>query len=451
MGGNRDIAGFGHHQLLEKPILSALVNLSTPTVSSTLCQIAAQFCEVFFIGQIGTVALAGMGLVYPAFMLMLTMATNSLGSSVTSAIARALGAGRRAEANLLVIHAAVISVAGGCLFMCIFLVAGPALYVAMGGTNEALDEAIRYSDVLFGGAIAFWLVGVLMAIVRASGNVKLPANVAFGTALVKVSLSPLLMFGIGPIPGLGLQGAAIAAVAYCVIGSAVLLVYLFSGHAALYPSLAEFEFRLGLFWEMLRVSLPGMLNNAVTNLMVLFLITLVASYGTLAVAAYGVALRIEYLMPSIVFGFGTSIVTLVGTNIGANKAKRAKRAGWFGGFLTSATTGGLGFVLAIFSEYWATVFSSDQSVAMIAASYFRLVGPSFAFLGLALALYYYFIGTGNVLPAVSARITLALCTGIASWVTVHVAKAEISWLFGVMAASFSMNGIIMGALLHRQK
>src|SRR6185295_9299725 len=148
-------------------------------------------------------------IVFPLVMLMQTMSAGGMGGGVSSAVARALGAGRRADADALVIHAVVLELAG------------PALYHAMGGTDEVLAAAVAYSRALFGGAIAYWLFNILSSAIRGSGNM--------------------------PLPRLGIAGAATASVLSFALGSLVLLGYLCSGRSLVRPALRGQGLRRRLF------------------------------------------------------------------------------------------------------------------------------------------------------------------------------------------------------------
>src|SRR5688572_6632926 len=159
--------------LLEGPVASTLLRLAAPNVLVMVLQATVSTMDAVFVGWLGSDALAGVALVFPLVMLMQTMSAGGMGGGVASAVARALGAGRRADANALVAHACVIAlVMAGC-FTLLLELGGPALYHAMGGRGEALDAAVRYSRVLFGGALAYWLFNTLGSVIRGTGNMAL--------------------------------------------------------------------------------------------------------------------------------------------------------------------------------------------------------------------------------------------------------------------------------------
>src|SRR5262245_37767309 len=142
--------------LLDGPILSTLLRLATPNVLVMVVQASVGLIETYFVARLGTDALAGVALVFPVLMLMQMMSAGAMGGGISSAIARALGAGRRAEADALVLHALVIAGCFGLLFMLVVLGSGRWLYSTMGGTGASLTAALAYSDVVFAGAIFVW-------------------------------------------------------------------------------------------------------------------------------------------------------------------------------------------------------------------------------------------------------------------------------------------------------
>src|SRR5437773_12032849 len=212
--------------LLDAPIASTLLRLAAPNVVVITVQAAINVLEAVFVGWLGRDALAGVALVFPLIMLMQTMSAGGMGGGVASAVARALGAGRRRDADALVLHAVLIALVFGAAFTVGMLVGGPRLYRAMGGTEGALAAALMYSNVVFVGAIAVWLFNTLGSVLRGAGNMLLPALVVVAGGPVLVALSPALIWGWGPFPRLAIAGAGVAFVAYYPPGSRVLAVAL---------------------------------------------------------------------------------------------------------------------------------------------------------------------------------------------------------------------------------
>src|ERR1700736_4380965 len=217
--------------LIEAPIATTLVRLAIPNVLVMVAQASVGLIETYFVGKLGTSALAGVSLVFPAVMLMQMMSAGAMGGGISSAIARALGSGRRADADALVLHALAIAVTFGLAFMVALIFGGRWLYAAMGGSGAALDAALTYSNVVFSGAVLPWLYNSLANVIRGTGTMAVPAIVTFAGVAVLIPLSPCLIFGIGPFPALGVAGGAYAVVAFYLVGSLAFAVYLLSGRS----------------------------------------------------------------------------------------------------------------------------------------------------------------------------------------------------------------------------
>src|SRR5262245_43570514 len=276
-------AGRTRH-LLEGPIVPTLLRLTAPNVVVLAVQTTINVLEAYFVGWLGTDALAGVSLVFPLVMLLQTMSAGGMGGGVASAIARALGAGRRDDANAIVVHALLIAAAMAALFTGGMLLGGPSLFRAMGGRDGALEAAVSYSTVIFTGAVAVWMFNTLGSIIRGTGNMVLPAAVVVGGGLLIVPLSPALIFGFGPLPSLGVAGAGLAVVAYYATGSLVFTLYLASGRGLLRLQPRRVTPRWVLFREILRVGLPGSFNTVQTNLTQVLLTAAVGVFGTAALA-----------------------------------------------------------------------------------------------------------------------------------------------------------------------
>src|SRR5439155_732877 len=189
------------------------------------------------------------------------------------------------------------------------------------------------------GAGAFWLFNPLGSVLRGAGNMRLPAVVVVGGGPLLVVLSPALIWGWGPLPRLGIAGAGVAVVIYYCLGSLVLGVALRSRRNLVRLSLRRVRLRVALFRDILRVGLPGALNTIQTNLTVVVLTGLVGAFGTVALAGYGTGARLEYLQIPLVFGLGSALVTMVGTNVGAGQLARARRIALVGGAMAFALFG----------------------------------------------------------------------------------------------------------------
>lgn len=426
--------------LLEGPVATTLLRLAAPNIAVMLLQAAMTTLDAVFIGWLGSDALAGISIVFPLMMLMQTMSGGGMGGGVASAVARALGAGRRADADALVVHALLIAGVMAALFTGCFVAGGPAIYHAMGGRGAALESALAYSNIVFGGALVYWLFNTLGSVVRGAGNMALPAGVMTGVIACYLTLSPSLLLGWGVFPPLGIRGVGVAGVVTFGLGALALLGFLLSSRSLVTPSLHGRGLRRELFWEILRVGAPGSVNTILTNLTVVLLTGLVGGFGAPALAGYGMGARLEYLLIPLVFGLGSGLVTMVGTNVGAGQGARAERIAWVGAGLAAAITAGIGILVALFPHMWIGLFSRDPEVVAVATRYLRIVGPAYGFFGLGLALYFASQGAGRLLWPLVAGGTRLLVAAVGGWLAIRWLGGGVGAVFAAMAIALVVFG-----------
>jgi MATE family, multidrug efflux pump len=430
--------------LLDGPILATLLRLATPNVLVMFVQASVGLIETYFVAKLGTDALAGVALVFPVLMLMQMMSAGAMGGGISSAVARALGAGRRTEADALVFHALIIAGGFGLLFMLSILGCGRWLYSTMGGTGASLTAALTYSDVLFTGAILVWTFNSLASAIRGTGNMVVPALVTCAGAIALIPLSPCLIFGWGPFPEFGIAGGAVAVIAYYAAGTIVFATYLWSGRSVVRLSFHHTRLRWSLFREILRVGAVAALITVQTNLTIAIAMGFVGRFGPAAIAGYGTGSRLEYLLVPLVFGLGAPLVAMVGTNIGAGQRDRALRAAWVGAGLATGLTEMIGLWAAAFPHAWLLLFGSDAAMLDSGSRYLRAVGPCYGLFGLGLALYFASVGAGRLLWPLLANLMRLAIVAVGSWLALGWSD-DLSHVFLALSAALAVFGLMNAA------
>src|SRR5205085_2217859 len=367
--------------LLHGPIVPLLLRMAWPNVLIMFAQAATGLIETYWVGRLGTDALAGMALVFPGVMLMQMISAGAMGGGISSAIARALGAGKRDDADALVLHAIVINVALGATFAALVLGFGRPLYSLLGGQGASLEAALTYSNVVFGGNVLLWVMNGLASVIRGTGNMLVPALVICAGALALVPLSPLLIFGFGPIPPLGIAGGGLALLLFYLGGTAVLGWYVLSGRNIARLKLAP------LRWVHAREIL----------------------------------------------------------NVGAGERKQGLRIAWIGAGIAFVLCETIGVAAALYPAAWLRLFDSDPAMLETGSAYLRAVGPFYGFFGFGLALYFASQGAGKLLwPLLVglARMVVAIgggwlalrLTGSLTWTFVAVGMALFVYGAGIAIA-----------------
>ncbi|MCX7321323.1 MAG: MATE family efflux transporter [Hyphomicrobiales bacterium] len=427
--------------LLQAPIASTLVKLAWPNLLVMLAQASTGLIETWWVSHLGTDALTGMAVVFPGFMMMQMLSAGAMGGGISSAIARALGARRVDDAEALVLHATVINILLGLIGSAIFLIWGRAIYTAMGVSGGALDAAMQYSNVVFGGSVLVWLMNGFASIIRGTGNMLVPSlSICIGVVIL-IPLSPLLIFGWGPIPALGIAGGGWAVVLSTFVVGAVLAGYILAGRCIVHFKWARLRWDLSA--DILRVGAIAAVISLQTSFTVLLTTALVGSFaGGDAVAGFGTGVRLEYLMVPLAFGFGGPLVALVGTNIGAGQQDRALRAALIGGGMVFVITETIGLAAAIWPAAWLGLFGSDPQMIETGSAYLRIVGPAYGFFGLGLSLYFASQGAGKMLYPLLAGVLRLLISIVGGWLALRL-TGSLTWLFACLAFALVVYGSII--------
>jgi len=426
--------------LLHGPIPGTLLGLAWPVLAVLALQTSVGVAETWFVSFLGTGAVAGVTLVFPVFMLMTMMSNGGIGGGVSSAVARAVGAGHMEDARALVTHAVVVGAAFGAVFSIAVWTGGRALFELMGGRGEALDSATLYAGVVFAAAVPGWIANLLASALRGAGDVRTPALVTAAGAVATLALSPLFIFGWRFVPGLGVAGAGVALIVFNVGSAVALALHVRSRRSPLPLRRARLEWRL--FREILRVGLPSAIGTVVTNLTVVLTTGLVGGFGSDAIAGFGLASRLDYILIPPLFALGTATITLVGTNVGSGQHARALRIAWVSAAISAASVEAIGIAAALFPHAWMELFSGEPAVVAAGVAYLARVAPAYAFFGAGMALYFASQGAGRMAWPFSAGLArLALVWLAGSW-WIGAVHGSASGLFWIVAAGYVLFGAI---------
>jgi putative MATE family efflux protein len=427
--------------LLEAPAGRTILRLALPNVVVMVVQATIGLIETFFVAKLGVDALAAMALVFPLFMLLQMVSAGAMGGGILSAVARALGADDRERANGLVWHAVAITVVLAAITTALMLFGGRSLYALMGGRGASLEGAVTYSNLVFAAAIPLWLFNSFAAVIRGTGNMFVPAATTTIGAAILIPLSPMLIFGIGPFPQLGIAGGAVAVMMYYVVGTAVFAFYIWSGRGVLKPSFIPARLRWAPAWEILRIGVASSANSVATNIVIGTATGLAGLIGPAAVAGSGTGARLEYLLIPLVFGLGAPVAAMVGTAMGAGRPDRALKVAWIGAAIAGTITEAIGLLAAFAPHAWLSLYGSDPQMLATGSLYLRVVGPFYGFFGAGLALYFASQGAGKLgWPMVAATVRVAVAVG-GGWLSVTVFGSSIG-LFTAVAIALMVYGAI---------
>ena len=424
------------NNLLTSSILPTLLKLALPNMVAMFGSTLVAVAETSYIGRLGTEPLAAIALVFPFAMLTQMMSAGAMGGGVSSAISRALGAGNRDRAATLALHAAIIGACGGVFFTVMMLLFGRQFFSLLGGRGRVLDEACNYSQVLFSGAIAIWLVNTLASILRGTGEMRLPSATLLGSALVQIVVGGALGLGLAGLPQFGMRGVAAGQLTAFSLGAIFLSWYLISGRSRLTLNFSAFTFQRGMFIGILKVGAVSCLAPLQSVLTILIFTKIIAGFGTETLAGYGMGSRLEFLLIPIAFAFGVASVPMVGMAIGAGLVTRARQVAWTAGAAAGLSVGLVGLIVAAKPALWVSLFTRDPGVTAAANSYFAWAGPAFGFFGVGTCLYFASQGAAKVGGPVLASTLRLVMVGIGG-----------GWLASIHAPAWTLFALVGAAMI----
>ena len=327
------------------------------------------------------------------------------------------------------------------------MIGGEFLLLTLGGRGLLLQEALSYCLVFLSGAMIIWFSGTLSAALRGMGNMRFPAMLMIAGSGIQIILGGSLILGWFGVPALGLIGAPIAAISTATFITLAMFLKLVHSSSEVQLKLSLLYFEKELFKDIFTVALPASLSPVFTVGTILVLTGLVGQFGDSALAGYGIGSRIEFLMIPLVFGIGTAMTAMVGTNMGAKKIERAERIGWVGGSLAGFFSGIIGLILFLTSNYWIGLFATDQATYIVTKQYIEIVGLCFGFQGLGLSLYFASQGANAMKWPIFATISRFIVAALGGWISVNYFSTGISGIFYSAAAAMTLFGLMLGISL----
>jgi len=372
----------------------AITVLAIPMVLEMLMQSIFGVVDVYFVGKLGADAVAAVGMTDSLLILVLAVGMG-MSMATTAMVARRIGENNQTGAGIAACQALI----AGLIISIPISVAGffyaPDLLRFMGASAGVIETGSIYSTILFvtNGAILFLFL--INAIFRGAGD-AVPAMRALWLAnIINMLLDPILIFGLGPFPEMGIMGAAIATTTGRLIGISYQTFILVSGRSRVRIRRRQIRLVYTVMRRLLRVSMPGMLQYIIGTASWLGLFRILAEFGSAVLAGYTIAIRIIVfaLLPS--WGMGNAAATLVGQNLGARKPERAERSVWIAAFSNMVFLGVVALLMIIFTEPLIRLFSDEADVVSHGVNSLRIVSYTYVFFAFGMVTVQAFNGAGD--------------------------------------------------------
>ena len=395
--------------LTEGPILRSLVTLAVPIVLANILQAGYQLIDAFWVGRLGGSAVAAVSVSFPVMFLSIALGAG-LAIAGSTLIAQYVGARNQAMVNHVAAQTLLMVVLVSVVLGAVGYTSAPHLLSLMGVEPEVYAGALGFMRVSFIGLVFNFSFFMFQSIMRGVGNATLPVYIVFATVILNFILDPLFIFGWGPIPGQGVMGAAIATLLTQIVAAVAGFSVLFGGRYGIHLSLADFVPDFAYVKRAFFLGFPASIEQSARALALTVMTFLIASFGTLTVAAYGVGSNVIQVVMIPAMGLSMAISTLVGQNIGAGNIERAARIGRLGAVLSFAILEVAGVVVFLFAPYIAAFFvPGDPDVVDAASIFLRTMSLAWGFLGVQFALTGVLRASGNLV------VTMVL-TLVSQWV-----------------------------------
>ncbi len=437
-----------HIDLTQGKISRNLLKLAWPMILGNLLQNFFNLVDMIFVGRLGPDAIAAVSL-SGILMMVVWTAISGLSIGTTAMVSRFFGAKdyrqTKIMANQTLFLGLITSVVLGILG--IFWPEPPL--VLLGASKEVIHLSVPYIRVVFGGTFTLIITFLICAIFRGIGDAVTPVKIWTIATVLNIILDPLLIFGLGPFPRLGVLGAAIATVFGQGIGLLIAIYALLKGMSYIRIEWRKFRLDFNMVWRIVKIAVPGSMNGFFRSVSSLILMRFVAVYGTIAIAAYGIGLRLLLMVMMPGWAIGSAAATLVGQNLGARKPERAEKSGWLATFLYGAFLTATGLLLFIFAKPVISIFNTEPEVVKTGATYLRIISVSFPFIALGIVPGMSLGGAGDTKSTmyVIGFSLLLFQISVAIYLPT-LGNLGLSGIWLAICSSYILQGILMAIVFH---
>lgn len=374
----------------------AIFILAVPMVLEMIMESVFAVVDIFFVSRLGADAVATVGITESVMTIVYALGVG-LAMATTALVSRRIGEKKSKEAGVVAFQAILIG-AFISLFIAIpGIVFAKQFLLLMGATESMAEEGFIFPVIMFGGNVVIMLLFIINAVFRSSGDAAISMRVMWFANIINIILDPLLIFGYGPFPELGLKGAAVATTT----GRGLAVLYQFyllsSGKYRIRLYWDSLKLKLKVMWNLLKVSGGGILQNLIATSSWILLVRIIAVSGPDAIAGYTIAIRIIIFLLLPAWGLSNAAATLVGQNLGANHPERAEKSVWITGYVNMVFMGIMGVILALFPEFWIKLFIAEAAVVASGTMALRIISFGFLFYALGMVLMQGFNGSGDTM------------------------------------------------------
>ena len=394
----------------------AIVMLAVPMVLEMIMESLFGVVDMFWVAHLGADAIATVALTETVLTLLFTIALG-LSMAVTAMVSRRIGEKDPAAASVVAVQAIAVGVAVSCVTGVIGFVFAADLLRTMGASPAVVRLGTNYTRTMLGGSITVFLLFLINAVFRGAGDAATAMRALWIANAINICLNPFLIFGLGPFPLLGVTGSAVGTTIGRGSGVAYQIYRLVSGRSRITVQWSQARLDFGVMWRLVRMSFGATFQYFVQMASWIGMIRIVASFGSAAVAANTLAIKIIVFAVLPSWGMSNAAATLVGQNLGARKPDRAEQAVWRSGFYNMCFLGGLGLIFIVLAEPIIRIFTSDPAVLPMAVTCLRYLSYGNISYAYGMVVVTSFNGAGDTFtPTILNLICFWLCQIPLGWV-----------------------------------
>ena len=375
-------------------IRKAVFLLAVPMILELVMESTFAVVDIYFVGKLGPSAVATVGLTETYLFLLYSVAMG-LATAVTAIVARRVGEKNTADAGATAIQSIILGLMASLPFALAGIFFAKDMLRIMGADPWTIDQGYRYTQWMLGSNAVIMLLFVINAIFRGAGDAAIAMRVLWIANGINIVLNPLLIFGWGPIPAMGIEGAAIATTIGRGTGVLIQLWTLFNAGKHIKITLAQIYWDTATMLIIMRTSLGGIGQMIIGMTAWIFLMRILASVSNEAVAGATIALRVMMFTMMPAWGMSNAAATLVGQNLGAGSPDRAESAVWRTGFYNMLFLLGVSVIYFVYNKELMGIFTTDAQVIAIGAEWLRLLSCSFVVYGWWMVAVQAFNGAGD--------------------------------------------------------
>ena len=431
------------------PLRRSVILLAVPMVLEMAMESVFAVVDIFFVSRLGPGAVAAVGLTESLLTIVYTVAVG-LSIGVTAVVARRMGEGRRSAAADAAFQGLVVGVAISAVLGVAGVVHAERLLRLMGAADEVVALGGGYARVMFGGNATVLLLFLLNAAFRGAGDAAIAMRVLWIANGLNIVLDPLLIFGVGPFPAMGVTGAAVASTVSRGVGVALQLAILLRGAGVLHVGAANLRVVPAVVLRLLRLSSTGMLQVFISTASWIGLVRIISGFGSEALAGYTIAIRVVLFALLPAWGLANAAATLVGQGLGAGRPDRAEQAVWFAGRLNLYFLGTVALVFMAFAPWIAGLFGGDAATAAHASRGLRILSAGFGFYAYGMVLTQSFNGAGDAWTPTLLNLFCFWCWEIPlAWVLAHRAGLGPDGAYLAVTVAYSTIALASAVIFRR--